>query len=53
MYWAGKSGPRFIRPIRWMVALLGDEVVPFEIAGVRVRQYDRRPPPAGRGAASR
>ncbi len=34
MYWTGKSGPRFIRPIRWIVALLGDEVVPFEIAGV-------------------
>lgn len=34
MYWTGKGGPRFIRPIRWIVALLGDEVVPFEIAGV-------------------
>jgi glycyl-tRNA synthetase beta chain len=35
MYWTGKAGPRFIRPIRWIVALLGDEVVPFEIAGVK------------------
>ncbi len=35
MYWTAKSGPRFIRPIRWIVALLGDRVVPFEIAGVR------------------
>jgi glycyl-tRNA synthetase beta chain len=35
MYWTGKAGPRFIRPIRWLVALLGGEVVPFEIAGVR------------------
>ncbi|PWU01967.1 MAG: glycine--tRNA ligase subunit beta [Terriglobia bacterium] len=35
MYWTGKGGPRFIRPIRWIVALLGDDVVPFEIAGVR------------------
>ena len=34
MYWTGKSGARFIRPIRWIVALLGEEVVPFEIAGV-------------------
>lgn len=34
MYWTGKNGPRFIRPIRWLVALLGDEVIPFEIAGV-------------------
>jgi glycyl-tRNA synthetase beta chain len=35
MYWTGKSGPRFIRPIRWIVALLGDEVIPFDIAGVK------------------
>jgi glycyl-tRNA synthetase beta chain len=35
MYWTGKNGPRFIRPIRWIVALLGDEVIPFEIAGVK------------------
>ena len=35
MYWTGKGGPRFIRPIRWLVALLGGEVVPFEIGGVR------------------
>ena len=26
---------RFIRPIRWIVALCGNEVVPFEIAGRR------------------
>ncbi len=35
MYWTGKSGPRFIRPIRWIVAMLGDQIVPFELAGVR------------------
>jgi len=35
MYWTGKSGPRFIRPVRWLVALLGDDVVPFEFAGIR------------------
>jgi glycyl-tRNA synthetase beta chain len=36
MYWTGgKAGPRFIRPIRWIVALLGDEVIPFEISGVK------------------
>jgi glycyl-tRNA synthetase beta chain len=34
MYWTGKSGPRFIRPIRWLLCLLGDNVVQFEIAGV-------------------
>jgi glycyl-tRNA synthetase beta chain len=35
MYWTAKDGPRFIRPIRWIVALLGDQVIPFEIAGVK------------------
>src|ERR1700733_4663102 len=35
MVWNGKGTERFIRPIRWLVALLGDEVVPFEIGGVR------------------
>jgi glycyl-tRNA synthetase beta chain len=35
MYWTGKSGPRFIRPIRWLLALLSNEVVAFEIAGVQ------------------
>jgi len=34
MYWTVKGGPRFIRPIRWIVALLGDEIVPLELAGV-------------------
>ncbi len=34
MYWTGKGGPRFIRPIRWIVALLGNEIVPFDLAGV-------------------
>jgi glycyl-tRNA synthetase beta chain len=35
MYWTDRSGPRFIRPIRWLVALLGDQVIPIEIGGVR------------------
>ena len=35
MYWTGKGGPRFIRPIRWIVALLGEDTIPFELAGVR------------------
>jgi glycyl-tRNA synthetase beta chain len=36
MYWAGgKTGPRFIRPIRWVVALLGGQVIPFEVARVQ------------------
>lgn len=35
MVWNGKGTEHFIRPIRWLVALLGDEVVPFEIGGVQ------------------
>ncbi|HLJ17832.1 MAG TPA: glycine--tRNA ligase subunit beta, partial [Bryobacteraceae bacterium] len=35
MYWIGKGAVRFIRPIRWILALLGDNVVPFELAGVK------------------
>jgi glycyl-tRNA synthetase beta chain len=35
MYWNGKGSERFIRPVRWLVALLGEAVVPFEIGGVR------------------
>jgi glycyl-tRNA synthetase beta chain len=38
MYWTVKAGPCFIRPIRWILALLGEagepQVVPFEFAGV-------------------
>ncbi len=34
MYWTGAHGPRFIRPIRWIVALLNGKVVPFSFAGV-------------------
>src|SRR5436190_960115 len=41
MYWTARIGPRFIRPIRWIVALLGDEVVPFELAGVRPGKVSR------------
>jgi len=42
MYWTGgKTGPRFIRPIRWMVALLGDQIIPFEIAGVKTGNITR------------
>lgn len=39
MYWVAKSGPRFVRPIRWLLALLGEgkqaRTIPFEIAGVK------------------
>jgi len=35
MYWGAKGSPRFIRPIRWIVALLDDKIIDFEIAGVK------------------
>ena len=35
MYWRGKSAERFVRPLRWMIALLDGEVVPLEFAGIR------------------
>jgi glycyl-tRNA synthetase beta chain len=35
MYWTGKDGVRFIRPIRWIVALIDDRPVTLEIAGVK------------------
>ena len=37
MLWPGKGGARFIRPIRWVVALLDNQVIPFEITGADVR----------------
>jgi len=34
MYWTSASDLRFIRPIRWIVAVLDGKVVPFTLAGV-------------------
>jgi glycyl-tRNA synthetase beta chain len=33
MYWR-KPSERFVRPVRWLVAMLDDEVIPLEFAGV-------------------
>ena len=35
MYWTGAESPRFIRPIRWIVALLDNKVIPFSFAEVQ------------------
>jgi glycyl-tRNA synthetase beta chain len=39
MYWVAKSGPLFVRPIRWIVALLGEGIgartIRFTFAGVK------------------
>ena len=34
MYWTGIDGPRFIRPIRWIAALLGRHAIRFSLAGL-------------------
>src|SRR5438270_839982 len=34
MYWRASKPERFVRPIRWMVALLDGEVLPIRYAGV-------------------
>jgi glycyl-tRNA synthetase beta chain len=39
MYWGGAQSPRFIRPIRWIVALLDGKVVPCSFAGVRAGRH--------------
>jgi len=40
MYWQ-KPSERFVRPVRWLVALLDEEVVPLEFAGVRAGKQSR------------
>ncbi|HEY0796212.1 MAG TPA: glycine--tRNA ligase subunit beta [Acidisarcina sp.] len=35
MYWRKGKPERFVRPLRWMLALLGEEVVPVEFGGIR------------------
>jgi glycyl-tRNA synthetase beta chain len=56
MYWTEKSAPRFVRPIRWVLAVLGEgkqaATVEFEILGVKSgdftfghRAKSRRPQP--------
>jgi len=34
MYWRAGKPERFVRPVRWVVALMDAEVVPLEIAGI-------------------
>ncbi|HUJ41238.1 MAG TPA: glycine--tRNA ligase subunit beta, partial [Candidatus Acidoferrales bacterium] len=35
MTWPAPGNPRFIRPVRWLLALLGGKVVPMEFAGAK------------------
>jgi len=41
MYWTGKGQLTFIRPIRWIVALLDAAIVPLEIAGIQAGNTSR------------
>jgi glycyl-tRNA synthetase beta chain len=40
MYWR-KPGERFVRPLRWLVAMLDGQVVPLEVAGIRAGNTSR------------
>jgi glycyl-tRNA synthetase beta chain len=41
MYWRAKAAERFVRPVRWVVALLDDEVLPIEFGGVVAARISR------------
>jgi glycyl-tRNA synthetase beta chain len=40
MYWC-KQNERFVRPVRWLVAMLDDETIPFEFDGIRAGNVSR------------
>src|SRR5439155_11807214 len=40
MYWR-KPNERFARPVRWLVAMLDDEIVPLEFGGIRASNQSR------------
>jgi len=41
MYWRAGKPERFVRPIRWLVALLDSAIVPLEIAGIAAGNSSR------------
>ncbi len=41
MYWRAGKPERFVRPIRWIVALLDTAIVPLEIAGIKAGNVSR------------
>ncbi|HEX4319577.1 MAG TPA: glycine--tRNA ligase subunit beta [Acidobacteriaceae bacterium] len=41
MYWRAGKPERFVRPVRWLVALLDSEIVPLEIAGIAAGNVSR------------
>jgi len=40
MYWR-KPSERFVRPVRWLVAMLDEQVIPLEFAGIRATSQSR------------
>ncbi len=58
MYWRPNKPERFVRPLRWLLCLLDETVVPLEFAGIRASHvsyghrvlYGDRPVPIGRPA---
>ena len=40
MYWR-KPNERFVRPVRWLVAMLDDQIVPLEFGGIRAGNQSR------------
>jgi glycyl-tRNA synthetase beta chain len=41
MYWRAGKPERYVRPIRWVVALLDSAIVPLEIAGIKASNVSR------------
>ena len=41
MYWRAQKPERFVRPVRWLVALLDAAVLPLEIAGIKATNLSR------------
>jgi glycyl-tRNA synthetase beta chain len=41
MYWRADKPERFVRPVRWVVALLDSSTVPLEIAGIKAGNISR------------
>ena len=41
MYWRANKPERFVRPVRWSVALLDGQVIPFEFGGVKASKISR------------
>jgi glycyl-tRNA synthetase beta chain len=58
MYWRPNKPERFVRPLRWLLCLLDETVVPLEFAGIRAAHvsyghrvlYGDQPVPIGRPA---